>query len=207
MSNDEPAEGKCNAELDSGGYCANEAGLGTQHLGGGNCHLHGGNGGAPEGNDNAEGNDGGAPEGNGNAISHGLHADPFNLYDHLEPDEEAWVDALVEKYKERLGYDDDEPNIALLKRACLHVYQANSGEAQILADGSLSQSEVVGINDFGEPVMLDEREEHHLNDTVLSRDKEARQILTKLGAMNPPEQQQADKTGTLAEAIKEVANQ
>lgn len=69
----------CNARRDDDGrflgYCNRTSGWGTESDQG-RCRTHGGDGGAPEGNKNAEGNDGGAaPEGNENALTHGAYAE------------------------------------------------------------------------------------------------------------------------------------
>jgi hypothetical protein len=59
------------------GYCGAWPGKGTDDVGEGRCSKHGGAGGAPEDNDNAEGNDGGAPEDNDNAADHGAYSEKF----------------------------------------------------------------------------------------------------------------------------------
>lgn len=48
MSNDEPTDGRCNAETRDGGYCANYP-KGDSNR----CRMHGADGGAPDGNENA----------------------------------------------------------------------------------------------------------------------------------------------------------
>lgn len=74
----------CNARrTDRGrfvGYCNRTAGWGTDSDEG-RCSTHGGNGGAPERNANAEGD--GAPADNTNAVSHGLFVDPNKFYEQV----------------------------------------------------------------------------------------------------------------------------
>lgn len=154
-----------------------------------------GPGGAPKGNKNAQGSPGGdgAPEGNMRALKHGVHADPFNLYDKLEekkgPEAVEFVDNLVDSYVDLLGYDDDDPRIERVRRACIHIYQSWAGENRILEDG-LSEDTVMGVSDTGEPII--DKDGHHLHRFNLKRDQEARQILRTLGAFDDPESQKAD---------------
>lgn len=178
MPSDEPLEDRCAAKCRSGGYCENYPVEGSSR-----CRMHGGtSGGAREGS--------GAPEGNGNAITHGVTADPFNLYDNLDDTAAVeWIDALVESYAELLELSEDDPRMQNVYRACINMYQANRGDMEILQEG-MTESQTIGVTDDGAPVVRDD--EHHLNGAVLSRDREARQMLRTLGAFDDPESQKAD---------------
>jgi len=144
--------------------------------------------------------DGSSHEGNGNAITHGVTADPLNLYSHLGDDAAEWIDALADGYRDVLGYEESDPRMERVTRACIHIYQANSGEGQILEDG-LTESQTIGVSDeTGKPIVRDDG--HHLNKVVLKRDKEARQILRTLGAFDDPESQKADSMQDLAAVIE-----
>lgn len=148
-------------------------------------------GGAPKGNKNAQGHSGGdgAPEGNMRALKHGVQADPFHLYDHLEDQEQAFVDDLMHSYVDLLGFADDDPRVERVRRACIHIYQSWAGEDQILEDG-LSEDTVMGVSDAGEPII--DKDGHHLHRFTFKRDQEARQILRTLGAFDDPESRKAD---------------
>jgi hypothetical protein len=159
--------------------------------------------GAPEGNTNAVGNDGGAPEGNGNAITHGATADPWNLYDHVDEEGRAWIDAIADAYADHLGYEPDDRRRDMLTQAAIHLYQSRSAEARLLEDG-LSKDVTLGVDDDGNPVTRSD--EHHLNGLSIDRSKEARRILKDLDALSPPEQQAAESARTFAEAIKAAAS-
>lgn len=63
MSNDEPVEGRCNAQTRDGGYCANHPPEGSER-----CRFHGGA-------------STGAPKNNGNASRHNLTADKRKWFD------------------------------------------------------------------------------------------------------------------------------
>ncbi|MFL9708777.1 hypothetical protein, partial [Aeromonas veronii] len=120
------------------------------------------------GNQNALGNDGGNPDAESAAITHGVNADPFNLYRHLSGEAEEHVNALIAGYCRILGYDDTDPRRERVKRACIHIYQSNSGEDQILEDG-LSESQTIGVSETGQPIVRDDG--HHLHGDTLKRDK------------------------------------
>lgn len=172
--------GRCQATAKSSGKQCGRAAIGEH----GKCGYHGGK--------------GGAPEDNGNAITHGATADPTNLYTHLEEDEREWVDEMLDGYCEVLGYGEDDPRRKLIRFACVLIYQANSGEGQILEDG-LSESQTIGVSESGQPVVRNES--HHLTDHVLARSREARQILRTAGAFEDPESQKANAIDNLATSI------
>lgn len=178
-----PTDGRCNADAgpDKEGYCESYPVRGADR-----CRMHGGSTPTADENPNVGRGD---QEGNGNAITHGVTASPWNLYTHLGDDAKEWVDALADAYCEILEFDDDDPRRERVTRACIHIYQSNSGENQILEDG-LSEEQTVGVNDRGEPVVRDDG--HHLHGVTLKRDKEARQILKTLGAFDDPESKKAE---------------
>lgn len=172
--------GRCQATAKSSGKQCGRAAIGEH----GKCGYHGGK--------------GGAPEDNGNAITHGAKADPMNLYNHLSEQEQGWVDSLIDGYCKLLNYDDSDPRRSMIKLACVNIYQANSGEGQILEDG-LSESQTIGVSESGQPVVRNES--HHLSDDVLARTREARQILRTAGAFEDPESQKANAIDNLATSI------
>lgn len=127
------------------------------------------------------------------AMKHGVQADPFHLYDRLEekkgPEAVEFVDQLVDSYADLLGFEDDDPRIERVRRACVHIYQSWAGEDRILSDG-LSEDTVMGVSDTGEPII--DKDGHHLHRFTFKRDQEARQILRTLGAFDDPESRKAD---------------
>lgn len=131
----------------------------------------------------------GPPKGSANALTHGVTADPVNLYNHLPEHQQDWVDALVEAYREPLEFAEDDPRNTKLRRAVTNELQAWRGDAHILEEG-MSENTTIGISDRGEPIV--KSEEHHLHRFVLDREQESRMTLKDLGALNPPEQQRAD---------------
>ncbi|WP_114576699.1 hypothetical protein [Saliphagus sp. LR7] len=88
------------------GYCKSWPGRGTDHVGEGRCKNHGGNAGAPEGNQNAVGNNGGAPEGNTNGEDHGAFKEFFR--DTRTEDEQA----AAEDVRKQLRDPEDAQEVA-----------------------------------------------------------------------------------------------
>jgi hypothetical protein len=112
------------------GYCGAWPGKGTDHVGEGRCDRHGGAGGAPEDNDNAEGNDGGASEGNTNAVTHGAYADHNSYYQDVLDDElREFVDDVFADY--------------------LHDYQERHGEPVLGIEAELFRISVTHAKDIG----------------------------------------------------------
>jgi len=72
----------------SGDPCARPAGWGTDHPGEGACKLHGGNAGAPEGNQNR--------------TTHGLNADPKKYFEGLPPAQQEYIREVAGTIEDRL---------------------------------------------------------------------------------------------------------
>ncbi len=178
MPSKEPLDDRCAIRVRNGnGYCENYPVDGAS-----TCRMHGGTGGAPEGNTNAVGNAGGdgAPEGNTRALKHGVRADPWNLYESLDDTEQQWIDDLAAGYRDLLGLDEHDARSDRVKRACIHIFQAWRGE-ELIVDEGMSTETVIAETDDG-PVS--KKEAHHLHRYMLERDREVRQILSDLGAFN-----------------------
>lgn len=102
MSNDEPVDGRCNANTRDGGYCArypskypddhDQAGEPIN----GRCQNHGGT--VAAGGDHTAG---GAPEENRNGETHGMHKDPTLLYKQAP----EWQKKMVDRWKDDLRDD------------------------------------------------------------------------------------------------------
>lgn len=164
--------GRCTATSKTTGDRCGQPAVGPH----GKCTYHGGATPTKDEDPNV-----GAPEGNARNLQHGAYADPLNLYRHLPPEERQWVDSLVQGYVDLLGLDADDPRLERLLRACVHIYQSWSAEDRILEDG-LSEETVVGVNGDGQPIIT--REDHHLHQFSVQRDREAQKILKELGCFS-----------------------
>jgi len=210
----------CNARRDDDGqflgYCDRSAGWGTDGNKG-RCRTHGGNGGAPEGNDNAEGNDGGPPEKNTNAVTHGAYADENSYYQNVLDDAmREFVDNVFADYLERYQELHGEPALGieaeLFRIAVTHAKDIGLDRwADEKPEGLESghplvdeETEIVPIGDgatetqrrFRESVVLRAQKQ-------LSNDR--RQWLKDLDLLKDAESEIADNVGSLAAAVREVA--
>ena len=136
MPRNEPLPGRCSAHMkQDDGYCQKSPINGT-----GRCRLHGGAGGAPEGNRNSVGNaGGGAPALNRNSWKHGAFADIEKINARLEGDAREYVEKLTESTLNRAAETVPEMPVdrrqELAREAALLMYQ------QWVADGDLVVSE------------------------------------------------------------------
>jgi len=94
------SDNNCPGTNNEGEPCGLDAGWGTPNNSG-PCKFHGGLGGDV-------GDSGGAPEGNQNAMTHGLTADPMNLFDWLadnDPEGAAYILGKLHDYAKRAQVD------------------------------------------------------------------------------------------------------
>jgi len=170
MVSETPTEGRCNGKAgeDREGFCESYP---VKDDDGepitGRCRMHNGYG-------------EGIPEGNGNAITHGATAKPGNLYNHLEEDEREWVDSLVAGYIEVAPFGFEDPRRERLTRYCIMIYQEWAAASEVEKAGA-SESQPIGVNDSGEPVVR--REEHHLSKRELALNTKVRQGLKSLDCL------------------------
>lgn len=111
-------------------------------------------------------------------MKHGVRVDPWNLYESLDDTEQQWIDNLAARYRDFLGLNVHDTRSDRVKRTCIHIFQAWCGE-QLILDEGMSTETVISETDDG-PVI--KKEDHHLHRYTLERDREARQILSGLGA-------------------------
>jgi hypothetical protein len=78
----------CGADNRAGEPCKRPAGWGTDHVGEGRCKLHGGNAGAPEGNQNA--------------AKHALNSDPHHYFKSLSSEERAYIEKIASVIEDRI---------------------------------------------------------------------------------------------------------
>jgi hypothetical protein len=134
MASNDPLPGLCGARVrTSDGYCQKHPINGT-----GRCRLHGGAGGAPEGNQNAVGNaGGGAPALNRNSWKHGAFADVEKLDARLEGDAREHVDTLAASLLDRAAETVPEMPVdrrwELAREAAVLLHQTMLANADLIA--------------------------------------------------------------------------
>ena len=153
--------------------CGLPAGWGTDHPGEGACKLHGGNAGAPEGNNNAE--------------THALNADPYNYYESLDSEEREFIHRTASAIEDRLrqrsgGVDSLDEKLA--ERIAIELHIVSKASDYVMNVSGLTQT-VEGENTSFErkAALLGE---------IRKRDKAISQMLKDLGVLNDPESRKAE---------------
>jgi len=199
------------------GYCGAWPGKGTDHVGEGRCSKHGGAGGAPEGNDNAEGNDGGgAPENNTNAVTHGAYADANSYYQDVLTDElRQFVDDVfadyLEEYRDRhgdppLGIESELFRVAVTHAKDIGLDRWADEKPEGLDSGHPLVDEETEIVPVGEG--MTETQRRYRESVVLAAQKklsnDRRMWLKDLGLLEDPDSQDAAAKEDVADALREV---
>lgn len=180
---------KCGAECRDGTPCENYPVQGAER-----CRMHGG----------TKSEDAGAPEGNGNAITHGATADPVNLFNHLDDDEQAWVELLVDGYLDEAPFDETSPKVERLQMVCVVMYQEWAAREVTLREGP-SEDTVIGVSEEGAPIAR--TDEHHLTGTAARHNQTVRMNLKDLGLIDDPDSQLADSANDIADVMREVLSE
>lgn len=199
MSTDKTGETaeRCNAECRDGTRCQNWPISGSSR-----CRMHGGQSTGP-------------PVGSANNFKHGATANPANLPAHLDDEDVAWIQALVEGYLEEAPFGPDSPKVERLTRTCVMIYQEWAGQEAILQQGmgvgKMTRSEGPEGNERGIDVtvtadgeMIAQTEEHYLCKRIDRLNDKIRMNLKDLGLLDDPDSQRADAEQGKAEAIREL---
>ena len=155
------------------GYCDLSPGFGTDHTGEGRCKFHGGSGGAPESNQNAQ--------------KHALTADPNHYHESLPDEEKEFVldaAAAIEDRIRRNKGDVDYLDRILCRRIAIRLH--------IVAQASDYTGNVVGLTQtiFTEDGAFDQKTP--LVDEIRQYDNSIMQDLKNLGVLNDPDSKKAD---------------
>lgn len=157
----------------SGDPCKRPAGWGTDHPGEGACKLHGGNAGAPEGNQNAQ--------------THALNADPWNYYESLDPEERDFIHETAATIEDRIRAntgDVDHLDRRLAKRIAIELHIVSKASDYVM--------NVSGLVD----TITTEHGSHERKAALLGeirkRDRAIVQMLKDIGVLDDPDSQKAD---------------
>lgn len=119
------------------GYCSLRSGWGTDHVGEGQCKLHGGS---------IEG--AGAPDHNQNAQTHALDADPYHYYHSLDDEEREFIDGVSATIQDRLraqSGDVDYMDRVLARRVTIKLHIVSKASDYLENESGLLQSIQTGF--------------------------------------------------------------
>lgn len=168
-----------------GDPCGRPAGWGTD-FDSGKCKHHRGT-----------NSDGSSHANNGNALKHGATADPTNLYDHLTPDQQEWVETRVKAYVDQSPtLTMDDPRVGRVEIAVIMMLQERFARGVLLQE-EMAQNRVVGVTDDGRPIEVEDS--HYLNPVASSLNTDIRMTLKDAGLLDDPESQKATEMGNIAD--------
>lgn len=156
------------------GYCRLAPGFGTDHVGEGRCKFHGGAGGPPANNQNAQ--------------KHALTADPHHYHENLEQEEKQFVEDVSAAIEDRLrrvkGEKPDYLDRVLARRVAVKLH--------MVCQASDYTENVAGLVQtvFTEDGTYDEKTP--LVEEIRRFDESIFRNLKDLGVLDDPESQKAD---------------
>jgi len=173
------------------GYCANRAGFRTSHFGEGRCYLHGG----------ATQN-----EGNNYAEKHGLYADRQNYYSNRSPDEQAWIDAVVESLLDDAPFGPESfAKLQMIRNIAIDMHKQQRANDYIDEVGVVQKDKTIGYTERGKPILVDE--ENPLNVAYDRLNRTMTRQLKELGILDDPESQKAEAQTNIAQELAALRNE
>lgn len=173
------------------GYCRATPGRGTDHVGTGRCKHHGGS--------------GGAPEKNGNAQTHALNADPKKYHERQSDTEREWIFEMTEVICDRLRSVRgavDPLDRTLARRVAIKLHIAAHASEYVSKEGLMQtiQVQTQGGSTYEKEITNDILTE------LRNYDREIVNELQKLGVLDDPRSQQADATEGLITLLSQEVN-
>lgn len=200
MPTQEPQEDKCGARVKNAvpdewdeGYCANPEGFRTDHLGEGRCYLHGGASSTPN-------------TGNTHNERHGLHTKRQRYYENRSPEEQQWIDAVVESLLDDAPFGVDSfAKMQMVRNIAIDMHKQQSANDYIDQEGIVQEDQVVGYSNDGKPIMEDQ--ENTLN---IAYDRLTRTItrqMKELNLLDSPDAKQAEANQNIANELSKIRQQ
>jgi len=171
-------------------YCKHHSGFSTDHPGDSRCYLHGGA--ARDAN-----------EGTNYAQTHGLYADRDNYYENLPPEQQQWVDAIVESLLDDAPFGPDSfAKMTMLRNVGVDMHKQRSANQFVDQEGIVQEDETVGYSPDGKPILEDKE-----NPVNIAYDRLTRTLtrqLKELNVLDSPDSQQAEASKNLANELSEL---
>lgn len=175
------------------GYCANRAGMRTDHFDEGRCYLHGG------GSKTAN-------KGNNNGETHGLYSDRQNYYQHRSADEQAWIDAVVKSLLDDAPFAaDNMAKLQMVRNIAIDMHKQQRANNYIDEVGVVHKDKTVGYTDDGRPIKEDQ--ENVLNVAYDRLNRTMTRQMKELGILDDPESQNAEAKQNIANELSEIRKQ
>lgn len=139
---------------------------------------------APEGNDFAVDNDGGAPEGNQNAQTHGLDASRDGYFADLDDNEQRWIvdmhQSLLDRYRRFNGSEPGRFDTESLKHIAIDFHRIANANGWFAEHGLVHDGDAddLRVSEWAAEI-------RKLNESIYER-------MDKHGMLPSPESQKAD---------------
>lgn len=163
----------CGRTNRAGDPCKRPAGWGTDHAGEGACKLHGGNAGAPEGNQNR--------------TTHGLNADPHRYAQSLDRENREFIEDVAATIEDRIRSNTgnvDYMDRVLARRVAIKLHIVSKASDYVQNQSGMVQTITTQHSSRKEKAAL-LSEIRRYDDSIFSD-------LKKLGVLDDPDSQKAD---------------
>lgn len=187
---------ECNSRKRNGvDYCSNRAGFKTNHVGEGRCTFHGG----------STVEHSGAPEGNVNNMKHGDNMDNNRYYEMQDSAAQEEMDDLVDSMLDEAPFgEDDRFLVKRVENIAIDMHKQDKVQEYIAKEG-LTQDQIVGVDDAGQPVFQENENMLHKVYDRLSR--QTRQDMKDLDLLPDPDSKEAEAKQTFADIMKQAQEQ
>ena len=164
------------------GYCE------RYQMDNGRCYVHGGV-------------SGGAPEGNTHAATHYLHAKRSSYYEQLSEKEKGIIQELADSWIDNAPFDrDNKAKVSEIYRIAIDQHRLWGAHEK--ASEGMTTEQIVGVDDGGDPIEVEE--ENPVNLAYDRLDRTTFRKLKDLGALDDPDSQQAEAVESLADKFANI---
>lgn len=137
----------------------------------------------------------------GNVIT-GVHKNRSQYYKDQDPEDKAWIDAIVDSFLESADFDRSHTgNMELLRNVAIDLHKKRRADEHIQMQG-MTQTDVEGFHEQYGPLKKTNENVLHLTADRLSRT--SLRTLKELDVIDSPESKQAEAQNSLLEKLSDV---
>lgn len=139
--------------------------------------------------------------GDGNVIT-GIHQNRSGYYEDADPEDQEWMDAIVDSFLEDADFDEShEGKITLLRNVAIDLHKKRRADEHIQMTG-MTQTDVEGFHEQYGPLKKTNENVLHLTADRLSRS--SLRILKELDVIDSPDSKQAEAQSSMLEKLSQI---
>lgn len=141
-------------------------------------------------------------DGDGNNYIHGIKQNRSSYYEDQNPEDQAWIDAVVDSFLENADFtESDTGKLTLLRNVAIDLHKKRRADEYIELEG-MAQTQVEGFHEsYG---LMESESENVLHITADRLSRTSLRTLKELDVLDSPDSKQAEAQQSMVDALSQV---